>query len=129
MNIWLIYGILVGLLIMVFLRVKWRREFRKEQSEAQNREFRRKMNFSNEYQQVRNRVNQNLGEIDPGPKPKISYQFMYNGHAWDACEVLGLSPDFSAEELHQAYERCLQGEAVESEEFFRHAYDTLVNFK
>jgi hypothetical protein len=120
------YGVLLALVFIIYLRTKWRRELRMEESKQKDKEHRRKMSFSGDYKKMERRMESKEDKVvEAGPPPEISRQFMYNGHAWDACEVLGVSDDCNADELKLALEKSLKEVDDESQSFFEHAYETL----
>ncbi len=121
-----IYGVLIGLTVLLFLRMKWRKELRMEEMNKKNKEHQKKLSFSSEYKkQDRRFASTEKDVVEPGPPPKITTQFMYNGHAWDACEVLGVSQDCSIEDAKVALEESIKDVDKESEGFFAYAYETL----
>ncbi len=52
--------------------------------------------------------------------------FNYNGHSWDAFEVLGLPAGSSKEEARQAFEKMKANVATESQEFLTAALDSIL---
>lgn len=52
--------------------------------------------------------------------------FNYNGHSWDAFEVLGLPAGSSKEEARVAFEKMKAGVATESQEFLTAALDSIL---
>ncbi|MCB0357158.1 MAG: hypothetical protein KDD40_09130 [Bdellovibrionales bacterium] len=55
----------------------------------------------------------------------ISVIFTWNGHDWDAYEVLGLPVGSSIDEVNDAYEKALARVDEKSQEFIRKAYRSI----
>lgn len=64
-----------------------------------------------------------VGESFAGVEVKsLNIIFMYNGHNWDAHEVLGVPAGSRMEVVTRAYEAALSNSAPESKEFLETAY-------
>lgn len=48
--------------------------------------------------------------------------FNYNGHSFDAYEVLGVPAGSTSEEVHSAFQKSLQGHDAGSQELFQLAF-------
>lgn len=55
--------------------------------------------------------------------------FNYNGHSWDAYEVLGVPAGASLRVVTEAYQVAIQRSAKESLEFLETAYSAILNAK
>lgn len=57
----------------------------------------------------------------------IDSYFIYNGHSWDAYEVLGVSPESPVETIRAAFEKSIQRTDVGSHDFLKSALSTILN--
>lgn len=55
----------------------------------------------------------------------LNVMFNYNGHSWDAYEVLGVPAGSSMPAVDKAFNESLKTSRKESEEFLRAAYDSI----
>ncbi len=53
--------------------------------------------------------------------------FIYNGHSWDAYEVLGVPPGSSVEAIRAAFEKSIQKTDVGSHDFLKSALSTILS--
>lgn len=53
--------------------------------------------------------------------------FNYNGHTWDAYEVLGVSKGASIEEIKSAFNKSLEKSDVNSHDFLKEALHTVLS--
>ena len=67
---------------------------------------------------------ENVSAPNPAERP-LNVVFNYNGHSWDAYEVLGLPAGSSPERLDQAYEESLQRVDQASRPFMEAAYEAI----
>ncbi len=58
----------------------------------------------------------------PPPGPPVQCFFVYNGHDWDAFEVLGLSPYSSFSEITKVYQQQIKRADPGKHEFLQTAY-------
>ncbi|MFN8790570.1 MAG: hypothetical protein ACK5Y2_03840 [Bdellovibrionales bacterium] len=63
----------------------------------------------------------------PGPPPSAS--FIYNGHDWDAFEVLGVSPYSSFSEITRVYQEAIKRADPGKHEFLQAAYMAILRIK
>lgn len=61
---------------------------------------------------------------DPPPKT-VEVIFTWNGHAWDAFEVLGIPMGSTMPEIVLAYEEALKKVDPQSQEFIKRAYQSI----
>ncbi|MGE0763156.1 MAG: hypothetical protein AB7N80_07760 [Bdellovibrionales bacterium] len=63
----------------------------------------------------------------PGPNGEraLNVHFNFNGHSWDAFEVLGLPAGSSAEKVDDALRKVLSQSQNESHEFYKMAHDAI----
>lgn len=59
----------------------------------------------------------------------LNVMFNYNGHSWDAYEVLGVPAGASLRMVTEAYQVGIQRSAKESLEFLETAYSAILNAK
>ncbi|MCB0392661.1 MAG: hypothetical protein KDD58_15330 [Bdellovibrionales bacterium] len=55
----------------------------------------------------------------------VNVVFTWNGHDWDAYEVLGLPAGSTLEEVHMAYEKALAKVDDKSQDFIKKAYRSI----
>ncbi|AHI05295.1 hypothetical protein BDW_03935 [Bdellovibrio bacteriovorus W] len=70
--------------------------------------------------------------IKPEATPEVkvlNVMFNYNGHSWDAYEVLGVPAGASLRMVTEAYQLAIQRSAKESLEFLETAYSAILNAK
>ncbi|MGZ3775390.1 MAG: hypothetical protein ACXVCY_09365 [Pseudobdellovibrionaceae bacterium] len=61
-------------------------------------------------------------------KPKsLNVMFNYNGHSWDAYEVLGLPAGSSIKAVTEAYQAALRSDNKSSIDFLETAYKAILN--
>ena len=71
--------------------------------------------------------------LDPENEPAIrktrqlSIQFMYNGHDWEAHDVLGLPQGATLPMATEAYQKLLQGSDSNSYPFYEAAYNAILD--
>ncbi len=66
-------------------------------------------------------------ETPPSPPgPPVQCFFVYNGHDWDAYEVLGLSPYSSFSEITKVYQQQIKKADAGKHEFLQAAYMTIL---
>lgn len=68
-----------------------------------------------------------LGEIHSEQLKDINPMFIYNGHTWDAYEVLGILPGSSMEIIREAFDRSIQKSDPNSHEFLKVALTTILS--
>lgn len=68
-----------------------------------------------------------LGEIHSTNLKDINPMFIYNGHTWDAYEVLGIIPGSSMETIREAFDRSIQKSDTSSHEFLKVALTTILS--
>jgi hypothetical protein len=56
----------------------------------------------------------------------LNILFNYNGHTWDAYEVLGLPAGASLVDVTRAYQQMLKSASLESQEFLETAFKTIL---
>lgn len=54
-------------------------------------------------------------------KPNLKVMFVYNGHTWDAHEVLGIKPGSSLNEIKAAFERTMKNNDSGAHDFIKTA--------
>lgn len=59
------------------------------------------------------------------PFRKINIHFNYNGHSWDAYEVLGVPAGSSFDDVQLAYEEIIKKSDEESRVFYLHAIEAI----
>lgn len=69
------------------------------------------------------------GEPTSATERPLNVVFNYNGHSWDAFEVLGLPAGSSPERVHQAYEESLGKVDAASKPFMDAAYLAILGQK
>lgn len=70
------------------------------------------------------------GQTPPKPPlPPPQAMFMYNGHAWDAFEVLGVSPYSSFSEITFIYQNMIKKADAGKHEFLQTAYMAILKIK
>jgi hypothetical protein len=57
---------------------------------------------------------------------KLNFHFIYNGHSWEAYEVLGLTPGASVEAVEEAYKKSLATSDPQSHDFMTTAYEAII---
>jgi hypothetical protein len=62
-------------------------------------------------------------EFSASPEKSLNVIFNYNGHSWDAFEVLGVPAGSSPDAIKAGYEKLLSKTDPESAEFLRTAYE------
>lgn len=68
-----------------------------------------------------------LGELQSQHLKEVNPIFVYNGHTWDAYEVLGLIPGSSLEAIREAFDRAIQKSDRNSHDFYKVALTTILN--
>lgn len=63
----------------------------------------------------------------PSPEKKLNVLFNYNGHTWDAYEVLGVPAGTSLEKVTEALQRELQKQDPSSHHFLQTAYQAILS--
>lgn len=66
-----------------------------------------------------------FSHIRPAGERPLNVVFNYNGHSWDAYEVLGLPAGSSPEKVEQAYRQGLNHLDKSSHHFIEAAYDAI----
>lgn len=64
-------------------------------------------------------------KINLGGSQSVNVVFTWNGHDWDAYEVLGLPAGSHIDEVNEAYERALTSVDEKSQEFIKKAYRSI----
>lgn len=72
-------------------------------------------------------ANETLGELQSERLKEINPMFIYNGHSWDAYEVLGILPGSSIETVREAFDKAIRKSEPESHEFFKAALFTILS--
>ena len=60
-----------------------------------------------------------------GRTRRLTVLFMYNGHSFEAHEILGVPPGAGAKTIDEAYQRLKQSQSAEAMEFIDTAYRAL----
>lgn len=68
----------------------------------------------------------NAGEKESAPRRSLNVIFNYNGHSWDAYEVLGLPAGSPIDKVNEAYQSCLKLVDQESRVFVDTAYQSIL---
>lgn len=70
-----------------------------------------------------------MRDVTPGAPPVRlpTVMFNYNGHSWDAFEVLGVKPGASLKDITGAYQTALQRTQPESHAFLEVAYKSILS--
>jgi DnaJ-domain-containing protein 1 len=69
----------------------------------------------------------NITDGKPSHNVKIlNVIFQYNGHDFDAHQVLGIPTGASKDTVRQAYDNAMAGAHPDSKEFFEHAYRSIL---
>lgn len=73
----------------------------------------------------------NVPPLNPqGPAERdLNVHFNFNGHSWDAYEVLGLPAGASHEKVDAALQDALSRSEIESREFYKMACDAIKKHK
>jgi hypothetical protein len=66
-----------------------------------------------------------FSHIRPHGERPLNVVFNFNGHSWDAYEVLGLPAGSSIEKVTQAFRNSMQSVDKESQPFLEAAYDAI----
>lgn len=64
-------------------------------------------------------IGETVGDIQNTQMKSLNVIFVYNGHTWDAHEVLGVKPGASIEDIKIAFEETLKNNEPASHEFFK----------
>lgn len=64
--------------------------------------------------------------VEPLAEKSLNAFFNWNGHSWDAFEVLGIPAGSSAQAAQVAYQELITRSAPDSHDFYKAAYDTIV---
>lgn len=67
--------------------------------------------------------------LSPPPPPPAQATFVYNGHDWDAFEVLGVSPYSSFSEITKQYQIAIKKADGGKHEFLQAAYMAILKIK
>jgi hypothetical protein len=65
-----------------------------------------------------------FGAVNPGEK-NLNVLFMFNGHSWDAHEVLGLPAGAGRQMIEEAYKKAIARVSPDSKDFIEAAYQAL----
>lgn len=68
-------------------------------------------------------------DVAARPAKNLNVMFNYNGHSWDAYEVLGVPAGASIKLVTEAYQKALRRCDKESVEFLETAYNAILNKK
>lgn len=68
-----------------------------------------------------------LARRAPVPVKSLNVIFNYNGHSWDAYEVLGIPAGSPLREVTQAYQRAVQSADPASQGFLETAYKAILH--
>lgn len=63
-----------------------------------------------------------LTSQDPREARSLAVMFMYNGHDWEAHDVLGVPQGASMHQVTQVYQQLVKTADVRSLQFYEHAY-------
>lgn len=66
------------------------------------------------------------GERASKPRRSLNVIFNYNGHSWDAYEVLGIPAGSPIDKVNEAYQSCLNLVDKESRVFVDTAYQSIL---
>lgn len=66
------------------------------------------------------------GEKASNPRRTLNVIFNYNGHSWDAYEVLGIPAGSPIDKVNEAYQSCLNLVDKESRVFVDTAYQSIL---
>jgi hypothetical protein len=66
------------------------------------------------------------GENGSKPRRSLNVIFNYNGHSWDAYEVLGIPAGSPIDKVNEAYQSCLNIVDKESRVFVDTAYQSIL---
>lgn len=72
-------------------------------------------------------ANETLGELQSERLKEINPMFIYNGHSWDAYEVLGILPGSSIGTVRDAFDKAIRKSEPGSHEFFKAALFTILS--
>lgn len=75
----------------------------------------------------KNSLNESLREIPSDQLKNLNPFFMYNGHSWDAFEVLGVAPGSSLDQIKKAFEESLAKTDSNSHDFLKTALMTILS--
>lgn len=67
--------------------------------------------------------------LDEGQPRELTVIFNYNGHAWDAFEVLGVPAGARLEDVRKAYDDLRRIDDVEAQAFYRAAFTAIEKAK
>jgi hypothetical protein len=67
--------------------------------------------------------------LPSGESKELNILFNYNGHTWDAYEVLGLPAGASLVDVTKAYQNILKSSGPDSHEFLETAFKTILSRK
>jgi hypothetical protein len=66
-------------------------------------------------------IGENLDDLNADHIKSLNVMFVYNGHTWDAHEVLGIKPGSSMSEIRQAFEKAIHNNDIGTHEFLKTA--------
>jgi hypothetical protein len=66
-------------------------------------------------------IGETLGDLNAENIKSLNVIFVYNGHTWDAYEILGVKPGSSIAEIKEAFEKAIENNGAESHEFLKTA--------
>jgi hypothetical protein len=87
--------------------------------------WRIKKNIAKGPSRLKNKTPHNLDSSTSKPITK-KVIFMYNGYAWNAYEVLALSPGASIDEIKNAFNKAIKKEDSSTHDFLKTALEALL---
>jgi hypothetical protein len=66
-------------------------------------------------------IGENLEDLNSEKIKSLNVMFLYNGHIWDAHEVLGIKPGCSIDEIKVAFEKVISKNDAGAHEFIKTA--------
>ena len=106
-DIFLYYGALIGLAVLLFLRRRPRSGIKLRLGSASPKKL------------SSTTGDESILEFNERP---LNVVFNYNGHSWDAYEVLGLPAGSASEQVEQSFQRAMQNVDAASRPFLEAAY-------
>jgi hypothetical protein len=66
-------------------------------------------------------IGENLDDLNAENLKSLNPIFVYNGHTWDAHEVLGIKPGSSMAEINAAFKKAMGNSDIATHEFLKSA--------
>lgn len=66
-------------------------------------------------------IGENLDDLNAENMKSLNVMFVYNGHTWDAHEVLGIKPGSSLAEIKAAFQKAINSNDTGAHEFLKTA--------